>query len=159
MHDLSASDYRSLGDLRFQIRRFIHFSEEAARAEDLEPQQHQLLLTIRALDEAHGPTVGQIATHLFIRHHSAVGLIDRLAERRLVERVRGDEDRRQVRVRLTPEGEEKLRRLSGIHRQELLNSGPSLVAALGRLLQQLRHHEQNGYAKEKDVSAVEERHS
>jgi len=131
---LTAADYRSLGDFRYQIRRFLHFSEEAAKAEGLEPQQHQMLLAVRALDEPEGPTVGSLAEHLIIRHHSAVGLIDRLVERGLVERVRGQEDRRQVRVRLTSEGEGKLRRLSTIHREELRSSGRMLVETLGGLL-------------------------
>ncbi|HEY2014118.1 MAG TPA: MarR family transcriptional regulator [Bryobacteraceae bacterium] len=132
--DLSASDYQSLGAFRYQIRRFVHFSEEAAKNEGLEPQQHQMLLAIRASEEPGGPLVGSLAEQLLIRHHSAVGLIDRLEERRLVERVRGSEDRRQVRVRLTPEGEEKLHRLSSVHREELRNSGPMLVETLGALL-------------------------
>jgi len=132
--DLTAADYRSLGAFRYQIRRFLHFSEEAAKAEGLEPQQHQMLLAVRALDEPEGPTVGSLAEHLIIRHHSAVGLIDRLAERGLVERTRGQEDRRQVRVRLTAEGEGKLRRLSTAHREELRTSGRMLVETLGGLL-------------------------
>jgi len=131
---LTAADYRSLGAFRYQIRRFLHFSEEAAKAEGLEPQQHQMLLAVRAVDEPEGPTVGSLAEHLIIRHHSAVGLIDRLAERGLVERTRGQEDRRQVRVRLTAEGEGKLRRLSTAHREELRTSGRMLVETLGGLL-------------------------
>lgn len=132
--DLSLSDYQALAAFRYQIRRFLHFSEAAVKAEGLEPQQHQMLLAIRALDL---PTVGALAAHLLIRHHSAVGLLDRLAGRRLVERLRGDPDHRQVQVRLTSDGEEKLRRLSAGHRAELRNSGPMLVAALGALLEKL----------------------
>src|SRR5438067_2179982 len=108
-------EYRSLSDFRYHIRRFLHFSEEASRAEGLEPQQHQLLLAIQGLDELEGPTIGQLAEHLVIRHHSAVGLIDRLERQGLVERIRGEGDRRQVRIRLTSEGAEKLRRLSKLH--------------------------------------------
>src|ERR1700730_8470449 len=94
-------DYRSLHEFRYQIRRFLHFSEAAARAEGLEPQQHQMLLAIRALEEPGGPTVGKLAEQLMVRHNSAGGLLDRLVERGLVERIRGGEgDRRQVRVRL-----------------------------------------------------------
>jgi DNA-binding MarR family transcriptional regulator len=132
--DLTSADYRSLGDFRYQIRRFLHFSESAAKAQGLEPQQHQMLLAIRALDEPGGPTIGNLADHLMIRPHSAVGLIDRLVERGLLERVRGQEDRRQVRVRLTSEGKRKLRHLSTVHRDELRNSGRMLVEALGGLL-------------------------
>src|SRR5271157_1010778 len=86
-HDLSISDYQALGQFRYQIRRFLHFSEEAARAEDLEPQQHQMMLAIRAWAEPGPPTIGGLAAHLLLKHHSAVGLIDRLAERGLVERT------------------------------------------------------------------------
>jgi len=133
----SPADYRALAAFRYQIRRFVHFSEAAARAEGLEPQQHQLLLAVRAWDGNAGPTIGNLAEHLLIQHHSAVGLVDRLAARRLVERSRGEEDRRQVRIRLTAAGAGTLRRLSTEHRAELRKTGPLLVAALGTLLEEL----------------------
>jgi DNA-binding MarR family transcriptional regulator len=158
---LSDADYRALADFRFQIRRFLHFSEAAAHSEGLEPQQHQLLLAARALTGSCGPTIGELAEHLLIRHHSAVGLADRLMERGLVERIRGSGDRRQVRIRLTAQGESTLTRLAGTHRAELLNSGPSLVESLGALLQQLggksrlrRHREDD----QNDVPKVKGRH-
>ena len=134
---MTQADYRALSQFRYQIRRFLHFSEEAARAEGLEPQQHQLLLAIQTLDESQSPTIGQLAEHLVLRHHSAVGLIDRLEGRGLVSRVRGEGDRRQVRVRLTAEGAERLRRLSALHREELRHSGPLLVEALDRIIQHI----------------------
>jgi DNA-binding MarR family transcriptional regulator len=133
---LSRSDYRALSRFRYQIRRFLHFSEEAARAEGLEPQQHQMLLTIEGSDEDCGPTVGCLAEHLLIRHHSAVGLLDRLEERGLVERVRDGDDRRQVRVRITGAGSEKLHRLARQHRDELRKSEPELVEALRAVVEQ-----------------------
>jgi DNA-binding MarR family transcriptional regulator len=134
---LNPRDYAALGEFRYRIRRFVHFSEEAARQEGLEPQQHQMLLAIRVLSETTDPTVGLLADHLLIQHHSAVGLIDRLEQRGLVERVRGAMDRRQVRVRLTPGGADKLARLSLSHRDELRSSGPRLVEALRALLERL----------------------
>jgi DNA-binding MarR family transcriptional regulator len=127
---LSPADYSALSRFRYQIRRFLHFSEEAARSEGLEPQQHQLLLAIEACDEPIGPTVGYLADQLLIRHHSAVGLLDRLEEHGFVQRIRGEEDRRQVRVRMTPAGSKKLHRLTHLHRDELRRSGPELVTAL-----------------------------
>jgi len=133
--DLTSADYQALAEFRYQVRRFQHFSENAARAQGLEPQQHQILLSIRAMDEPGGPTVRMLAEHLLIQHHSAVGLIDRLAVRGLVERVRGEKDRRQVRVRISAEGEAKLQQLTDTHREELRRSGPLLVAALSRMLQ------------------------
>ena len=149
---LSPEDYTALGEFRYRIRRFLHFSETAAREEGLEPQQHQLLLAVRSLEQADGPpTIGVLADHLLIRHHSAVGLIDRMEERGLIERVRGTDDRRQVKVRLTTRGAEKLTRLSVIHRDELRDSGPALVEALGGVLGHL-HAEKSESKKEQDVS-------
>jgi DNA-binding MarR family transcriptional regulator len=151
--ELSSADYAALGEFRYRIRRFLHFSEEAARQEELEPQQHQMLLAIRAVAEPEGPTIGALAEHLLIRHHSAVGLIDRLEERGLVARARGAGDRRQVRVHLTPEGEEKLNRLSTIHRAELLSTGPLLVKTLHSLLEGLPPHTP-AQQKAEDVSTL-----
>lgn len=131
---LSDADYQALTDFRLQLRRFLYFSEESARLEGLEAQQHQLLLAIRGIGEPGGPTIGQLAEHLLIRHHSAVGLVDRLEERTLVDRLRSEGDRRQVRVRLTAKGAAILKRLSSAHRTELLSSGPSLVESLTLLL-------------------------
>ena len=136
IQDLTDSDYRALGAFRYRIRQFIHFSEQAAKAEGLEAQQHQMLLAIRAFDQPSTPTIGQLAQQLLIRHHSAVGLIDRLAGRGLVERLKGKDDHRQVRVRLTASGSQKLLRLSRIHRQELRQTGPDLVETLRGLLEQ-----------------------
>lgn len=150
---LSPGDYSALGEFRYRIRRFLHFSEMAAREEGLEPQQHQLLLAVRSLEQAEElPTIGALADHLLIRHHSAVGLIDRMEERGLIERVRGTDDRRQVKVRLTPRGQEKLTRLSVIHREELRNSGPALVEALSGVLGHL-DTAQSESQKEQDVSS------
>jgi DNA-binding MarR family transcriptional regulator len=134
-------EYRALADFRFQIRRFLQFSEEAAHADGLEPQQHQFLLAVRAFDGPGGPAVGDLARTLLIKHHSAVGLTDRLVERGLVKRVRSATDRREVHIRLTAEGKKKLMRLSSAHRAELLNSGPLLVASLSALLERLRQNQ------------------
>ena len=132
---LKRDDYRALARFRFLIRQFLQFSEDAARREHLEPQQHQMLLVIRASDAAAGPTVGEVAEQLFIRHHSAVGLADRLEEHGLIERARPDDDRRHVRLRLTERGEEVLEQLSRSHHSELRKLGPELVASLSGLLE------------------------
>jgi DNA-binding MarR family transcriptional regulator len=133
--ELDFNEYRLLGEFRYQIRRFLRLSEDAAREVGLEPQQHQALLAIKALNEPLGPTVTAISEYLLIRHHSAVGLVDRLVERGLVTRNRGSDDKRQVRVRLTDAGEEILRTLSAQHREEFRNSARVLVEALTSLLQ------------------------
>jgi len=154
--NLADADYRALADFRFQIRRFLHFSEAKAHSEGLEPQQHQFLLAIRALIGRGGPTIKQLSDQLLIRHHSAVGLADRLMERGMVRRVRGGEDRRQVQIRLTPLGESTLMRLSGAHRAELFNSGPSLVESLATLLRPPRQESNLQGNREDDVRKVQE---
>jgi DNA-binding MarR family transcriptional regulator len=135
MVNLTDEDYRALARFRYLIRQFLQFSEEAARAETLEPQQHQMLLVIRASADTAGPTIGQVAEQLFIRHHSAVGLADRLEEHGLIERARPDEDRRHVRLRLTTRGEQILEHLSRSHHSELRKLGPDLVTSLSGLLE------------------------
>jgi DNA-binding MarR family transcriptional regulator len=154
--ELTSQDYVALAEFRHQIRCFLHFSQAAALKEELEPQQHQLLLAVRAQQDAGGPTIGRLAEQLLIRHHSAVGLVDRLAEHGLIDRVRSTEDRREVRVRLTDRGETRLKRLSVLHRDELRGAGPRLVAALEALLHHLRV-EGHTSAKEADVPAVPRR--
>jgi DNA-binding MarR family transcriptional regulator len=126
-------DYRTLAEFRYQIRRFLHFSEEAARAHGLNGQQHQLLLALKGLPEGMAPTVGNLAERLQVRHHSAVGLVDRLAERGYVTRRSNPGDRRQVFVRLTRKGEAVLSRLTQAHREELGTAGLRLLATLRRL--------------------------
>ena len=129
----AAFDYRALAEFRFQIRRFLRLSEEAARRAGLEPQQHQLLLAAKGLSDG-TPSVRALAERLQIRHHSAVELVDRTARRGLVRRVRDGRDRRQVRVELTPRGEKILRELTVHHRAMLGEAAPALVETLHRLV-------------------------
>ncbi len=132
--DLTDSDYRALAAFRYQLRRFIAFSEGEARGVGLEPQQHQALLALRGLPDGTAPTVRALADRLMLRHHTVVGLVDRLEERGLVQRERAPEDRRQVRLAITRRGDQLLRRLSLAHRDELARSAPALVDALGQVL-------------------------
>ena len=128
-------EYRSLAEFRHQIRRFLHFSEQAARLAGLEPQQHQLLLSLRGLAASGEPaSIRAIAERLQIQHHSAVELVDRLADHDLVTRSRAPEDRRQVLISLTARGEAELEKLAVCHLDELQKNGPALVAALESLI-------------------------
>ena len=111
---LALSDYRALAELRYQVRLFLHFSEREARKMGLEPQQHQLMLALKGLPPGRRPTVGTLAERLQIQHHSTVELVNRLSAGGLVRRNRGDEDRRQVLLGLTPKGERGLREALGI---------------------------------------------
>jgi DNA-binding MarR family transcriptional regulator len=131
--DLSLGDYEELAELRYQILRFLHFSESAALAEGIEPRQHQALLAIKAMKEP--CTVGALAGRLFLQHQSTVGLVDRLALRKLVTRAPGHADGRQVIVSLTRRGENILKRLSLTHRAELQGSAPALSRALRAIIQ------------------------
>ena len=131
---LALSDYQALAELRYQIRRFLHFSEQAARRLSLEPQQHQLMLALKGLPAEMCPTVGALAERLQLQHHSTVELVNRLSAVGLVRRSRGGEDRRQVLLALTPKGEKVLRELSMGHKAELRTQGPALVDALERAM-------------------------
>lgn len=125
---MSDGDYRRLLAFRTELRRFLHWSEEQAAAIGLTPAQHQLLLAVRGASDRRGPTVGDVADSLFLRHHSAVGLVDRAVEAGLVRRVADREDHRCVRLRVTSAGGRKLARLSHRHLEELarLKAGPLL---------------------------------
>ena len=136
--DQDPIDFQALAEFRHQIRKFLHFSESAAREAGIEPQQHQLLLAVKGIPEGVTPTIGEIATRLQIVHHSAVELVDRLEEQGLVQRRRGSEDRRQVLLALTPKGERILRELSVHHRGDLQENGARLIAALRRAMAPVR---------------------
>jgi DNA-binding MarR family transcriptional regulator len=135
---LTPTDYELLAELRYQIRRFLHFSEQASRTAGLEPQQHQLLLALKGLPKDTRPRIGELAERLQIQHHSAVELVNRLSRSGYVKR-RAGEDRREVLLSLTPRGEKLLRELSLHHKSELRNAGPSLVGALKRAMQASRN--------------------
>ncbi len=133
-HDLSVASYRNLAEFRHQIRKFLRYSEDAARAYGIEPQQHQLLLAIKGLPTGKLPTVGELADRLQLRHHSTVELINRLADRGAVVRESDPDDRRGVLIRLTMKGERILHDLSLEHQTELRRTGPELMRALENLL-------------------------
>ena len=134
MEKLTLSDYQSLAELRYQIRKFLYFSEQAARKAGMEPRQHQLLLAIKGLPGEMRPRVGVLAERLQLQHHSTVELATRLANRGYIRRRRDSEDGREVLLNLTPKGEGLLRRLSYDHRQELRAAGPTLMGVLLRVL-------------------------
>jgi len=135
---VSVAEYRALAEFRYQIRRFLNISEQAARAAGLEPQQYLLLLALRGLPEGKQATVLTLAERLQLRHHSVVGLIDRLEKRGLVRRVRGKEDRRKVLISLTARGEQILGNLARKRLAELRATGPELVRALGAVVGAIR---------------------
>lgn len=125
---LTEADYRDLAEFRHVLRRFLAFSEEAARTAGLSPQHHQALLAIRGFGGR--LAVGELAARLAIKPHSAVGLADRLVEAGLALRQTCAKDRRRVELTLTPAASRKLAALSQSHRKELKRLAPSLAPLL-----------------------------
>jgi DNA-binding MarR family transcriptional regulator len=116
--------------LRYQIRRFLRFSEQVARTRGLEPRQYQLMLAIKGLSNSHRPNIGVLAEQMQIQHHSAVELVNRLGRGGYVRRQRSSDDRREVLLELTSKGEKTLRELALHHRTELRTVGPALLSAI-----------------------------
>ena len=132
--DLTREQYRELAEFRRQIRRFLHFSETTAKEHGIEPHQHQLLLAVHGLPEGVKPTIREIASRLFIQHHSAVELVNRLEHTGAIVRRPGTDDKREVWIRLTPLGRATLRKLALTHRTELERTGPELAATMKSIL-------------------------
>ena len=116
---LRDADYEDLLTLRTGLRRLMRWSEQQADTAGLTPAQHQLLLAIRGHPDRRGPTVGEVADYLLLRHHSAVGLVDRAVAAGLAKRVRDPQDHRIVRLQLTAAGSKRLETLSELHLEEL----------------------------------------
>lgn len=132
---LTLADYEALAEVRYQVRRYLRFSEQASRGTGLEPRQYQFMLALKGLPQGTRPRIGELAERLQIQHHSMVELVNRLAAGGYVRRHRADDDRREVMVALTRKGEQVLRKLFLHHRAELRMRGPALVAALKRAMQ------------------------
>jgi DNA-binding MarR family transcriptional regulator len=126
--NLADGDFQQLLALRTGLRRFLHWSEEQARAAGITPAQHQLLLAIRGHPGAQPPNVGEIADYLYLRHHSAVELIDRAEAAGLITRGVDESNRSVVRVQLTSLGAAKLDALSEAHLRELRQLAPTMRA-------------------------------
>ena len=125
---LSQADFTRLLQLRTGLRRFLRWSEQQAKAAGLTPARHQLLLAIRGHPNPSGPTVGEVADYLLLRHNSAVGLIDRAATDGLVKRNSDPDNKSVVRITLAPAGTDKLDRLAEAHLEELAHLAPTMRA-------------------------------
>jgi DNA-binding MarR family transcriptional regulator len=126
-------DYQTLSEFRHLLQRFLTFSQAAARAAGLAPRQHQALLAIKGFPRDGGVTILDLAERLCIQHHSAVELVDRLAEAGLVQRRHDAADRRLVLLDLTRTAEQRLAGLSAIHLDELQRLRPALQEILGAI--------------------------
>jgi DNA-binding MarR family transcriptional regulator len=134
MKKLSVSDFQALAEFRFQIRKFLYFSDLAIAAAGLERAQYQLMLTIKGLPAELRPRIRDVANRMLIQHHSAVELVNRLETGGYVRRERAEGDRREVLLVLTPKGERVLAELALHHHRELQDAAPALVSALRRVM-------------------------
>ena len=130
---LTRAQYAALAAFRYELRRFLAFSETAAQGAGLPAQQHQALLVIAGFDGADSPTVGTLSERLMIAPHTATELTARMVEAGLVSKVVSLRDRRKVRLTLTDKAEGLLARLSAAHLEELKSLEPTLTVALARL--------------------------
>jgi DNA-binding MarR family transcriptional regulator len=126
------ADYEALSEFRYQIRCFLEFSQNAASAVGLEPQQHQALLAIRGYPGGVPVAIGDLAERLRVKHHTAVGLIDRLVAAELVKRVVDPADHRRILLKLTRRAEKYLADLSAAHLGELSRIEPLLTEIFSR---------------------------
>lgn len=131
--EVSERDYARLLGVRTALRRFEHWSAQAAADHGLTASQHQLMLAVRGDDTPGGPTIGQVADYLLIRHHSAVELVDRTERAGLVVRVRDDADHRAVRLQVSVDGARILAALSAAHLEELSRLTPLIESMIGTL--------------------------
>jgi DNA-binding MarR family transcriptional regulator len=140
--DLSDPDrlLNTLADFRFELRRFLHFSESAALEAGLQPQQHQLLLQVAGAPPTATVTIAYAAERLEIKHNSAVELVDRSEREGLLDRTVDADDKRRAILRVTRKGRQILSRLSCDHARELNDRTPRLIHALERVRRQARLH-------------------
>ncbi|HUY95942.1 MAG TPA: helix-turn-helix domain-containing protein [Terracidiphilus sp.] len=127
---------RTLADFRFELRRFLHFSEQAAIEAGLQPQQHQLLLQVAGAPDQATVTIAYAAERLGLKHNSAVELVDRCVREDLLERTEDPADRRRAILCVTRKAHRILAHLSGEHARELMEAAPGLV----RTLQHIQRH-------------------
>ena len=133
MKKLTLSDFQALAEFRYQLRKFLRFSERAVQAAGIEKQQYQLMLAIKGMPEGARPRIRELAEQMQIQHHSTVELINRLQAKGYVRREAGQDDRREVLLSLTAKGERIVSDLARDHHDQLQTAGPRLAAALRRL--------------------------
>ena len=132
---LRQEQFEALAAFRLEVRRYLAFAQDAAASCGITMQQHQAMLAIRASAEG-SLGVGELAELLFLRHHSAVELTDRLVKAGLVERNKSAEDGRRTLIALTKSGMRTLNDLAATHVDEIRRHGPDLAGSLSRLIGQ-----------------------
>ena len=131
---LTQQDYYSLASLRYELRKFLHFSKDLASARaKLTPEQYEALLALKAFSADDGVTVGQLSERIQVKHHTAVSLTDKLAARKLLTKRRGSPDRRYVYVKLTAAGTKLVATLAAAHRLEIRKHAAEMIKSLSHL--------------------------
>jgi DNA-binding MarR family transcriptional regulator len=134
MTQLPPDDYEALAEFRYLLRKFLRFSRDFLRTTaGLNPEQYEALLAIKGFNAPIGLTISQLSERLQVKHHSAVNIVDRLAEKKLVSREAAETDRRQRHVQLTAKGEKLIEELATAHRKEIRLRSPDMIQALERL--------------------------
>ena len=134
MPGLSSDEYHAMASFRHLLRRFLRFSKDFLRDRaGLTPEQYEALLAIKAFADPKGFTISQLSERLQVKHHSAVNIVDRLAERHLITRETGATDRRQRNVQLTAKGAALIDDLASVHRKEIRERSTEMMKALERL--------------------------
>jgi len=131
---ITKAHYETLAEFRYALRKFMRFSEDAAQSAGVTPQQHQAMLAIKGFPGRDRITIGELSERLQIKHHSVVGLADRLVVEKYVQRLTDQKDHRQVHLMLTTRGEAVLEKLSATHQEQLRRVGPQI----NQLLESLR---------------------
>src|SRR2546423_5647876 len=134
MTRVNLEDYQALAEFRHLLRKFLRFSKDfLSEAGDVTPEQYEALLAIKAFTSSEGLTISQLSERLQVKHHSAVNIVDRLAERKLITRAAAETDRRRRHLNLTAKGEKMLEELAVVHRKEIRARSSEIIKALERL--------------------------
>jgi len=134
MPRLDSDDYEGLANFRYLLRKFLRFSKDFLRATaGLNPEQYEALLAIKAFAAPVGLTISELSERLQVKHHSAVNIVDRLAERKLITREAGETDRRRRHIQLTAKGEKLIEELAAVHRKEIRMRSAEMIKVLERL--------------------------
>jgi len=134
MPRLEPDDYERLANFRYLLRKFLRFSKDFLMANGhLSPEQYEALLAIKAFSSVGGLDISQLSERLQVRHHSAVNIVDRLVDAKLITRGAGEADRRRRHVQLTAKGEKVIEELAAVHRKEILLRSADMIKALERL--------------------------
>jgi DNA-binding MarR family transcriptional regulator len=153
---VSGSDglLQTLAEFRYELRRFLHFSENAAIGEGVHPQQHQLLLQVAGAPAGTVVTIAYAAERLGLRHNSMVELVNRSENEGLLARFSDSEDQRRVLLQVTRKGRQALDRLTEDHAREIQELAPRLVRTLEKICAHERAHTRKTVGRKLQKSEV-----